>query len=196
MKQLTLYCHFSFRRIRKEPGMVYLAVAFFRDYDGARLLEHKTVKRKLWEDQQFVTAIQSYEFALSCIYEWQGILSRLNVGQIILVTDNSTLAGWIENPKKNKGYAAIMERAVEAYRVTGPKEITLGIGLGNVRKYERSYKFCAEKYVEEEKPTNYVVKVDGTNRVSINKEAETEYSSIDEYLREDLSEPEIKGIKA
>lgn len=63
----------------------------------------------------------------------------------MLVTDNSTLAGWIVDPTKNKHYTATMNRAVEPYRIGAPKEIVLGIGLCEARKSEKSYKYCKEE---------------------------------------------------
>lgn len=63
----------------------------------------------------------------------------------MLVTDNSTLEGWIVNPKKNKNYTEFMERAVEQFRLGAPKEIVLGIGLCQARHAEKSYKYCKEE---------------------------------------------------
>ena len=34
---------------------------------------------------------------------------------VMLVTDNSILAGWITDPKKNKAYTGYMNKAVEPY---------------------------------------------------------------------------------
>lgn len=153
-KEYTVYCHFSFRRPANKPYGIF-AVAFYSDFEGKKLLMFKTRKFKLWKDHQFVTAIQAYEHALRTIYECQGQMKAAHIRQIMLVTDNSTLAGWIENPAKNKTYTEFMEKAVKMYRVGAPKEIVIGIGLCEARKAEKSYKYCIEEkvcntYVEED----------------------------------------------
>ena len=149
----TVYCHFSFRRPRgKDYGL--FAVAFYLDKEGKRLTAQATRKFPLWEDQQFITAIQSYEHALYSIFTWQGIMKSKGITTVMLVTDNSTLAGWIENPKKNKYYTAYMNRAVEQYKAGGPREILLSVGLCSVLEYEKSYKFCKEdKVINEAEPS-------------------------------------------
>lgn len=153
----TVYCHFSFRRPRgKDYGL--FAVAFYLDKEGKRLTAQATRRIKLWEDQQFVAAIQSYEHALYSIYNWQGIMKSKGITTVMLVTDNSTLAGWIENPKKNKWYTQHMNRAVEQYKAGGVREIVLSVGLCDVLNYEKSYKFCKEdKVINDTKPSISVV---------------------------------------
>ena len=146
IKSKTVYCHFSFRRKRGE-GWGYFAVAFYSDFEGKNLVAQITRKQDLWEDQQFVSAVQAYEHALRTISDWQGVMRSKGIGQVMLVTDNSTLAGWIVNPKQNKAYTKYMKRATERYRTGGPKEITLGVGLCEPREYEKSYKFCRENKV-------------------------------------------------
>ena len=174
-----IYCHFSFKRPKdKDYGL--FAVALYADFEGKKLIGHITKRKPLWEDHQFVTAIQAYSIALDAIFRCQGKLIDLGVSQVMLVTDNSTLEGWIVNPKKNKNYTAYMDRAVEPYRLGAPKEIVLGIGLCEARKSEKSYKYCKEELVcndgeeskEETKPV--VTKIDIT----------PEYKSIFDMLRE------------
>ena len=182
----TVYCHFSFKRPKgKDYGL--FAVAMYRDFDGKKLITDKTRRIKLWEDHQFITAVQAYENALHSIYEWQGLMSEANINQIMLVTDNSTLAGWIENPKKNKAYYGYMEKAVKMYRAGAPKEIVLGIGLCEPREYEKSYKYCKEERVVEDE------KVVTDNRIDITKIAGVQ--SVMDILENDESIPEISGIK-
>ena len=139
-----IYCHFQFKRPKgKEYGL--FAVAFYSDFEGKKLIGHITKRKLLWENQQFITGIQSYNFALDAIYQCQGKLKEHNITQVMLVTDNSTLEGWIVNPKKNKNYTEFMERAVEQFRLGAPKEIVLGIGLCQARHAEKSYKYCKEE---------------------------------------------------
>lgn len=194
-KGITVYCHFSFRR-PKGTGTGLFAVAFYNDYEGKKLLEQITRKYDLWEDSQFVTAVQSYEHALRTIYEWQGAMKANGINQVMLVTDNSTLAGWIENPKKNKVYEKYMRRAVEPYRVGGPREIVIGVGLCEVRKYEKSYKFCREDKVQ----NHYSQKVSNAKRncirLNINGEnGKLGYKSALDIIKEDPNNVEIVGMK-
>lgn len=187
---ITIYCHFSFKR-PKEKCYGLFSVAFYSDFDGKHLILHKTRKYDLWENHQFVTAIQSYEHALMTIYELQGQMKAKNINQVMLVTDNSTLAGWIENPKKNKNYAGFMEKAVKAYRAGSFKEIVIGVGLCEPRKAEKSYKYCKEENV----CNNYIpssMKKENSDgyKISIDK-----YKSALDILAEDKSIPEVIGIK-
>lgn len=98
----------------------------------------------------------------------------------MLVTDNSTLEGWIVNPKKNKNYTEFMERAVEQFRLGAPKEIVLGIGLCQARQAEKSYKYCKEELaindIEQDKP-------DG-NRVVNKIDIGDNYKSVFDILKE------------
>lgn len=198
----TIYCHFSFKRPKGENYGLF-AVAFYSDFEGKKLIKYTVRKYDLWENQQFVTAIQSYEHALLTIYENQGLMKSANINQVMLVTDNSTLAGWIVNPKKNKAYTSYMEKAVKPYRIGSYKEIILGIGICDPRKSEKSYKFCREDLVE----NTYIPKSDtnlNRNDSDCDKSAiETkkyhvlnidEHRSVLDILGEDKSIPEISGI--
>jgi len=155
-KSKELYCHFSFKRPKGE-SYGFFATAFYSDATFKNLILQKTRKIELWKNHQFITAIQSYENALSTIYEYQGKMRSVGVRQVMLVTDNSILAGWIENDKKNKQYTNYMRKAVKGYCVGGPKEITLGIGLMEVANYEKAYKFCNKEYLVEGTNSNNVV---------------------------------------
>lgn len=185
----TVYCHFSFKRpTGKEYGL--FAVALYSDFEGKKLITQKTRQFELWENHQFVTAIQSYEHALMTIYEMQGLMREANINQVMLVTDNSTLAGWIEEPKKNKNYSAHMENAVKAYRTGSFKEIVLGVGLCEPRKSEKSYKYCKPELV----CNNYVQSSDRKESIDGYKLQLGEYKSAIQLLSEDKSIPEISGI--
>ena len=191
----TVYCHFSFKRPKgQEYGL--FSVAFYNDFEGKKLITHKTRKYDLWQNHQFVTAIQSYEHALKTIHEFQGQMRSANINQIMLVTDNSTLAGWIENPKKNKNYSAFMDRAVKEYRAGAHKEIVLGVGLCEPRDAEKSYKYCKEELVENE----YVATVKNTEEQKESKVGYKmnlgEHKSILDILAENKAIPEVVGIKS
>lgn len=184
---LTVYCHFSFKR-KREEGTGLFAVAFYSDFEGKNLVAQKTRKFDLWQDQQFVTAIQAYEHALRSIYEWQGIMKDKGINQVMLVTDNSTLAGWIEDPKKNKKYTEFMRKATEAYRSGAPKEIVIGVGLCEVRKYEKSYKFCRDDKVV----NNYTPKKNSNTKNTI--VLPEGYKSAIDILNESQNKVEIVGM--
>lgn len=187
----TVYCHFSFRRPRgKKYGL--FAVAFYWDYEGKVLTAQATRRLPLWEDQQFVTAIQSYEHALYSIYTWQGLMKSKGITNVMLVTDNSTLAGWIENPKKNKWYTEYMNKAVSQYKAGAAKEIELSIGLCEVRNYEKSYKFCKEDKVINDAQ---MIKTENSGKKVIDLESSNiQYKTISEIEKENPSKPDIIGM--
>ncbi|MBO5389805.1 MAG: hypothetical protein J6A59_17055 [Lachnospiraceae bacterium] len=190
----TVYCHFSFKRPKdKDYGL--FAVAFYLDFEGKILTAQATRRLKLWENHQFITAIQAYEHALYSIHQWQGIMRSKGITNVMLVTDNSTLAGWIENPKKNKAYTSYMNKAVEPYRAGSAKEITLSIGLCDVRDYEKSYIFCREdKVINEVKP---IVKEANTGRRLLDLDSlNIEYSTISELEKKNINKPEIIGMNS
>lgn len=190
---VTIYCHFSFKRPNKGiDGYGLFAVAFYRDFEGKSLMYRITRRIKLWENHQFVTAIQSYEHALRVISDCQGAMRQNNITQVLLVTDNSTLAGWIENPKKNKSYTDYMNRAVANYRVGSPKEIVVSIGLCEVRDYEKSYKYCSERYVEESPITSNKTNESGKRVIAIG--GASKYKTISEMLAENDSMPIVEGM--
>lgn len=168
----AVYCHFSFRAPK---GLHYgiFAVAIYSDEEGRHLIAEKTVALTLWKDQQHIKAIQAYANALEYIYEKQGKMMRYGVNQVYLVTDNSTLYGWILDPNKHKNYRQYMQKALRPYRVGGPKEILISVGLYALVKYEKSHKFCQidlicneipkpiwELAAEQEKETGSVKKLD------------------------------------
>lgn len=195
-RSYTIYCHFSFKRPKgKEYGL--FAVAFYKDFEGKQLIKAVTRKYDLWENQQFITAIQSYEHALHTIHENQGLMRSAHINQVMLVTDNSTLAGWILNPKKNKMYAPYMERAVKPYRTGSYNEIVLGVGLCEPRKAEKSYKYCQEDRVENEyRPSSKSKKEKEAEAKKVHRIDVGEHRSILDILSEDKSIPQIApGIK-
>ena len=190
-KGITIYCHFSFRRPKGKTYGLF-AVAFYLDEEGKILIGNMTRKLPLWENHQFVTAIQSYEHALYSIYSNQGLLRSRGITNVMLVTDNSTLAGWIDNPKKNKAYTGYMNKAVQAYRAGGHREITLSIGLCEARHAEKSYKFCKEeKVINDIKP---IKKTDNGKRVLDLDMCNITLKTVSELEKENSNMPDIIGI--
>lgn len=188
----TVYCHFSFKRPKgKNYGL--FAVAFYNDYAGKQLTAQATRRLPLWKNQQFVTAVQSYEHALYSIYYWQGIMKKNGITNVMLVTDNSTLAGWIQDPKKNKKYTDYMNRAVEKYRAGAPQEIILSIGLCAVRDYEKSYKFCREDKVINDNTDIVKETKSGVNVIDI-AASNMQYQTISQIEKNNPNKPEIVGM--
>ncbi len=165
-QQKIVYCHFSFRRPRGKPYGLF-ATALYADKEGKILVAAKTRAFLLWQDHQHITAIQSYEHALYCIWEWQAKLKQHGVTNILLVTDNSTLAGWILDPNKNKAYAGWMHKANSQFKAGAPKELWIVPGLCEPRNSEKSHKFCTEDKVvnkipnvKSRNPSGYKLKID------------------------------------
>lgn len=172
----AIYCHFSFKRPKGKEYSLF-AVAFYSDFEGKKLIGHVTRRQELWENHQFITGIQAYSLALDAIYQCQGKLKEFGVSQVLLVTDNSTLEGWIIDPKKSKKYKKYMDRAVENYRVGAPREIVLGVGLCEARESEKSYKYCKEELAINSIDTE---KEHTTNRLDIGNS----YKSAFDIIRE------------
>lgn len=181
------YCHFSFRRPKKYEGYGYFAVAFYSDYDGKKLIGHTTVKKKLWFDNQWVTAIQSYENALRVISELQHSMITGGYTSIILVTDNSILAGWIDHISPKNQFYDDMMKAVANYRCGGPREIKLSVGLAEPRNSEKSYKYCSEKYLEEVKEDEAIEDDNGVNKLSAKGSKITDLMDDDDAVVEGMS---------
>lgn len=185
-KHRQIYCHFSFKRPKgKEYGL--FAVAFYRDFEGKDLITYKVRRMPLWDNQQFVTAIQSYENALRTISEMQGYMMNGDIYSVMLVTDNSTLAGWIENPSKNKAYFRHMMRANKHYKIGGAREIVINVGLCEPRHSEKSYKYCKEELAIDEMPHSTKV-----NKIKVDTNS-LKYSSVLDIIKADESIPMIDG---
>lgn len=191
----TVYCHFSFKRPNKgADGYGLFAVAFYRDAEGKKVICHSTKQMNLWENHQFITAIQSYENVLRVISDMQGDMIKNGIRRVILVTDNSTLAGWIMNPKKNKAYTAYMNRALEKYRAGSPRELLVDVELDEVRDYEKSYKYCKEQYVTKAEDSSIIKKEDGRSAINIDT-VRGGYKTISQMLAEGNTGPTIIGLR-
>lgn len=180
-----VFCHFAFRRPKgKDYGL--FAVVYFWDFKGTKEIGHFTVKQKLWENQQFVTAIQSYNFALTTISKLQSYMRDSKINQVMLITDNSILADWIETPNKNKYYTEYMEKAVKDYRIGANREITVGVGLCDPFEKEKAYKYCSEEYITD---------IFDESKDSIVSTEKGKYKSVLDILNEVEPQPVIDGMK-
>ena len=173
-----VYCHFSFRR-PKDKNYGIFACALYADSAGKRLVTRSVVAQNLWCDHQHITAIQAYANALNKVYEWQDKLIEKEVTNVLFVTDNTNLAGWIANPKKNRDFRGYMERAYKPFH-SGNKELRIGVGMCEPRKLEKSYKICKEELVENWSEFNNDKKKENKTRIEVSG-----LKSIADLLKED-----------
>ena len=183
---MRIYCHFSFKRPKDKDYGIF-AVAYYADELGKKLIKKEVNKRELWADQQFISAIQAYNNCLDSIFKNQANMMKAGIDQVILVTDNSTLCKWILKPDKNKDYAEYMERAVHRYRVGGANEIKMSVGLYKALDYEKSYKFCKEQNIVEDKR---VIKCGSHYKLDIG----SDYKSVLDIVKSDENVPEVEKI--
>lgn len=179
-----VYCHFSFRRPSGENFCIF-AVAMYLDYDGKEYIGHTVTTEELWDNHQYITGAQSLRHALQAIFEVQNELLNKGIKNVYLVTDNSNLAKWIKEPKKNKMAKIYMPLAWKDYRAHEKKELVINVGLAKVRKSEKSYKYCKLENVKEsvKEETNKVYKLDTSGK---------QYKSILDIINEE--KPVIEGI--
>lgn len=187
-----MYCHFSFKRPKELDNKGIFTVAFYTDYEGKNFIVRRTAELDLWSDHQFISAIQSYWFTLYTISDIQSSMLKNGITQVRLVTDNSTLAGWIVNHKKNKAYTQFMDKAVEQFKEGSPREIAVGVNLSKVRNYEKSYKFCKKELINYSLNENEVPKVDGINKIDL---GEIEHESVLDILARQMQEPVMDGVQ-
>lgn len=177
------YCHFSFRRPKGKNYGIF-ACALYADTAGKIFVAKKVKAYELWKDHQHVTAIQAYWNALDCLWEWQSKLLEKNVTHVIMVTDNSNLAGWIEDNKKNKKFTPWMDK-VYSYFGSGKKELRTTQVMAKPRDSEKSHKFCKEEFIENKIPSS-----NGSygQTASLHKLVLTGLTPISELINEDKPE--------
>lgn len=186
-----VYCHFSFRR-RNNNEYGLFSTAFYSDYEGKKCIAHITRKEDLWVPEgAYITAIQSYEHALRTIFESQPVLKRHNVDRIYLVSDNSALVKWICNPNSCARFARFMEKAVEDYRLGAIHEITIPVGVCKSWKAEKSYKYCDERYIFEDKSAK-IVSTGGVNKLDL---GDMKLQSIADVQKNNIARPTVLGIE-
>lgn len=136
-----LYCKFT-SRIPKGEKYGYFVTVLYKDVACTQEIAHSICKLQLMENVQYVNSIQSYGAALESIRNWQGKIRAMGEYNVILMTYNSTLAKWIEEPKKAGKYEKYLESINSLYRVGGVREIKLAIGLAYDSKNTAS-KYCS-----------------------------------------------------
>jgi hypothetical protein len=149
----TLYLDFGCRRPDKtENGMRYgiFSAAVYKDEEDRKCIFKKVFKADLWEDDAYITAIQSYAMALEAIYQMQPYMMKAGIRHVMLRNESALLLNIIANPRERKKFTAYAERANKQYKCGAVKEIKLGIGLCDRVHYERSRKYCQDKYVTDD----------------------------------------------
>lgn len=147
---MDIYCNFAFRRQSKENYIIFTNI-FYADKELKRPLEKKTRAYKMWENQQYVCAVQSYEYALNCIFESEYIMLKHNVDRVWLVTANSALVGWLKGSRHNE-YEKWVKKARQPYLPGGKKEIHVEIGVLPAINNDPAYRYCKVANVENEIP--------------------------------------------
>lgn len=178
-----IYCHFSFRRPKGKDYGIF-ACACYGDKEGKHLVAKNVEMHKLWLEHQHVTAVQSYWFALKCLYEWQNKMIEAGVTNILLVCNNSNLVNLITSSKKT-GFVADYLADVYGHYVNGDKSFELPIGICEAVTRDKSSKFCREDLISNS--SDYAVKVtlDNSKGVAKLNIDDSAFSSIDDILEMD-----------
>lgn len=149
----TIYLDFGCRRPEKtENGLRYglFAAAVFRDTVDKKPIFVKVFKADLWEDDDYITSIQSYAMALEALYQMQPYMMKAGIKRVMLRNTSALLLNIIEEPRARKRFAKWAEKAITPYKVGAVKEIKLGIGLCDRVEYERARKYCKEENVTDD----------------------------------------------
>lgn len=178
-----VYCHFSFRRPKGKDYGIF-ACACYGDKEGKKLVAKNTEMHKLWLDHQHVTAVQSYWFALKCLYDWQDKMIEAGVTNILLVCNNSNLVNAIANPKKSGFVADYLEDVYKHY-VNGDKTFELPVGICEAVTRDGSIRFCREDLVTNSSDYNVKVTLDNANGVARLEIDDGAFTSIDDVLEQD-----------
>lgn len=178
-----VYCHFSFRRPKGKDYGIF-ACACYGDKEGRKLVAKNTEMHKLWLDHQHVTAVQSYWFALKCLYDWQDKMIEAGVTNILLVCNNSNLVNAIANPKKSGFVADYLEDVYKHY-VNGDKTFELPVGICEAVTRDGSIRFCREDLVTNSSDYNVKVTLDNANGVARLEIDDGAFISIDDVLEQD-----------
>ena len=178
-----VYCHFSFRRLKGKEYSIF-ACACYGDKESKELLEKNVEIHKLWLDHQHVTAVQSYWFALKCLYDWQNKFLDLGITNILLVCNNSNLVNAIAKPKKS-GFVADYLEDVYRHYVNGDKSFELPIGICEAVTRDKSVKFCREDLVTNFDDYAVETTLENSNSIAKLDFGDSEFSSVDEILEKD-----------
>lgn len=181
IKIKPLYCHFSFRQPKNEKYCIF-SCACYTDKEYKNLVARQTEVYDIWLDNQHVIAMQSYWFALKCLYEWQDKILKAKFTNVLLVCNNRFLVETIVGSKKYSFVGAYLEDVYRDY-VNGNKYFKIPIGICNAVKYDRAKKFCTKEFV-----TNFD-KYDLDSKDTFTKLSfgDVSLSSVDSLIEEDFN---------
>lgn len=190
----TIFLHFSSRRPNgKQFGM--FSVACYADYNAKKLLTKEVTAMELWDDSQHISSIQSYYNALDYIYRHQAEMQAVGIGNVMLVTNNSTLVKWILNEGRNKYYMNWVDFATKQFRFGQNKEIILGVGILNARETEKSKQYCILKNVRNLDEVTQEIETKGKKKkykINVPVEDASKFKTIFDIMAE--NDPEVLGI--
>jgi len=187
----TIYCHFSYRRPKGQNFAVFTS-AFYKDEEGTEYICHFTRAFNMWENQQYVCGVQSYEHALYCIWVNQKELIERGISVVNLVTDNSALAKWIADPKSNKNYTYWINRAQSNYALGKNKEININVGLCKPTRSEKSYKFnTIDQIINKIPEVKFNVGGNQVNKLGVNGNVKSIKSIVKEYTTTPVTNIEL-----
>lgn len=187
-----VYIYFSFRHFQEEDKMV-VATSAYADPDGKKQLGMRVVEVKAWDSNNYVKILQSYANALNYIYDKQETLKKNGFDQVILMTSNKILHGWLVNNECNN-HRKWFKIANKSFRSGAKKEIEIAVGLGLLAKSDLAYKYCKLELVDANLKMTYrgvsiatdeEVKQQRQEVESMERQAEPETVSIDKLLAMD-----------
>lgn len=207
----TLYLDFGCRRPeRTEDGKRYglFAAAVFRGTEDKKPICYKVFKADLWEDDDYITSIQSYAMALEALYIMQPYMMQAGIKRVMLRNTSALLLNIIEEPRARKRFIKWAEKAITPYKVGAVKEIKMGIGLCERVDYERARKYCKEENVtddirdvnkelkkktEKAKEARHIIHTGTRNNLGV---IENTRKTVYDMIEDSIEVPEIDGFKA
>jgi len=138
------YLHFSFRK-PANTDYIIMACVLTGDLECKRIVTKEVVTEKAGNINQHDLAIKSYINALRFLYKHQKVLKDNNVGNILLVTKNSSLYKWITETSNNKAQEKAVSSLSRHYKYGNKKGIYLGVGIMKPQLKDYAKKYCVEK---------------------------------------------------
>ena len=174
-----VYIYFSFRHFQKSGDRMVVATAAYAEPEGKTLLGMKVVEVTPWSENNYVKVLQSYANALNYIYEKQETLKKNGYDQVVLMTSNKILYGWLINNECNSHHKWF-KLANRPFRTGAKKELTISTGLGVLTDKDLAYKYCKLEMVNASLKQTYrgVTTVAPEDAEQIKKDKEKEEDGI------------------
>lgn len=178
-----LYCHFGFRKPEGKDYCLF-SCACYLDKEGKKLVSMNVEMHKLWLDNQHITAVQSYWFALKCLYDWQEKIENAGFTNVLLVCNNRNLVNTI-TVKKKSTLSSVYLKEVYKHYISGDKVFNIPIGICEARKSEKSRKYCQDKYVTNKD----TYKVDSSDEImtKLSLSDDMDLLSVDDIIESDTT---------